>query len=274
MTSTEPTVERSVELDRLRRDLIDEQNSLDEIVEAIADDEWRRATPSPGWNVADQIGHLAYFDASAATAITDADAFRTGFDELVTGATKEGMDDFTLGAFRALSPKEQLSNWRRTRGVLATSALSLRDETRVPWYGPSMSAKSFLSARLMETWAHGSDVADALGVERVATDRLRHVAQLGFITRKWSYKVRGEEVPSGDVRLELTDPSGGRWTWGRDDADDAIKGSAEEFCLVVTQRRHVDDTSLETGDLGYHWLMRAQAFAGAASDGPKPRSSQ
>jgi uncharacterized protein (TIGR03084 family) len=125
----------------------------------------------------------------------------------------------------------------------------------------------------MEAWAHGTDVADALGVERPATDRLRHVAQLGFITRSWSYKVRGEKPPVGTVRLELSGPKDEVWTWGDADATDTIRGSAQEFCLVVTQRRHVDDTSLETGELGRHWMLRAQAFAGTASTGPEPRST-
>jgi len=274
VTNREAAVERSSELASLRRDLIEEQRALDELVAVIDDDEWCRATPSPGWNITDQIGHLTYFDARAATAITDPDAFRVSVSELVAGATSVGVDEFTLGAFRKLSSHEQLATWRGARAVLARAALSLHHDARVPWYGPSMSATSFLGARLMETWAHGTDIADALQVERNATARLRHVAQLGFITRKWSYQVRGEDVPSGDVRLVLTTPSGGLWTWGRDDAEDTITGPAEEFCLVVTQRRHVDDTSLETGELGHHWLVRAQAFAGAATNGPKPRSVQ
>jgi uncharacterized protein (TIGR03084 family) len=125
----------------------------------------------------------------------------------------------------------------------------------------------------METWAHGTDVAGALQVERTATDRLRHVARLGYLTRAWSYRVRGEDLPSGDVRLVLTAPAGDLWTWGPRDAEDTVTGPAEEFCLVVTQRRHVKDTTIVAGDLGYHWLERAQAFAGAASEGPPPRRS-
>ncbi|MHB8379177.1 MAG: TIGR03084 family metal-binding protein [Acidimicrobiales bacterium] len=271
MTYSGPTVDKPLDLDALRRDLVDEQSALDDLVTGLSDDEWHRATPSVGWTVADQIGHLAYFDSTAATAITNPDAFRLGVDELVGGATRDGVDAFTLGAFRRLSTKQQLATWRRARSELSAAALALGGETRVPWYGPSMGARSFLGARLMETWAHGADVAETLNVERRATGRLRHVAQLGFITRKWSYLVRGEEPPTGDVRLALTGPSGDLWTWGRDDADDSITGPAEEFCLVATQRRHVEDTSLETGALGYHWLVRAQAFAGAATDGPKPR---
>jgi uncharacterized protein (TIGR03084 family) len=124
----------------------------------------------------------------------------------------------------------------------------------------------------METWAHGVDVVDALGVARAPTDRLRHVAQLGFITRRWSYTVRGETAPPGTVRLELKGPRGDLWRWGPDDAEDSIEGSAEEFCLVVTQRRHPSDTSLLAGELGTNWLQRAQAFAGGPSEGPPPRS--
>jgi uncharacterized protein (TIGR03084 family) len=262
----------SSELDALRVDLVAEQDALDNVVAPLSDEQWRRATPSPGWNVADQIGHLTYFDDSAATAILQPDAFRTGVSELLAGAVEGSVDEFTLAAFRSLAPAEQLATWRKGRVKLSAAAATLRDETRVPWYGPSMGAKSFLSARLMETWAHGTDVVDAVGATRPATARLRHVAQLGFITRAWSYRVRGEEPPAGNVRLELEGPDGDLWTWGPLDAEDTVKGPAEDFCLVVTQRRHVDDTALKTGELGYHWLVRAQAFAGAASTGPEPRS--
>jgi uncharacterized protein (TIGR03084 family) len=135
-----------------------------------------------------------------------------------------------------------------------------------------MGAKSFLTARLMECWAHGQDVLDALGVERTATDRLRHVARLGFITRGWSYANRGLEPPPGEVRVELAGPSGESWCFGPEDAPSAVTGPALDFCLVVTQRRHVDDTDLRiTGEVARDWLEKAQAFAGPPTDGPTPR---
>lgn len=270
--SGEPSSEGAVaELDALRADLQGEHDDLDGVVAAISEEQWLVATPSPGWTVADQIGHLTYFDHSAALAILDRDAFDESLQVLIAGANENGVDEVTLTSFRALSVAEQLNAWRRARAGLLEAAATLTDETRVPWYGPSMGARSFLSARLMETWAHGTDVVDALGMTRPGTERLRHVAQLGFLTRTWSYLVRGEQVPEGDVRLELTSPSDQRWTWGPVDAADVITGPAEEFCLVVTQRRHVEDTSLVTGELGRHWLVRAQAFAGAPTTGPQPR---
>ncbi|MGA7834003.1 MAG: TIGR03084 family metal-binding protein [Acidimicrobiales bacterium] len=257
----------------LMEDLGAEQCALDDVVATNAEAQWRHSTPSPGWDVADQIAHLTYFDEAAAVAILDPVRFRSDRDELFARALEGCLDQFTLSPLRSLSPAELLERWREARRALAVAASTLSPEARVEWYGPSMSTTSFLSARLMETWAHGTDVVDALGASRPATDRLVHVARLGYLTRRWSYQVRSETVPEGDLRLELTSPSGTVWTWGPEDADDTVRGSAEEFCLVVTQRRHFDDTSLEAGELGAHWLVRAQAFAGVATSGPERRAS-
>ncbi len=260
---------READLVVLRQDLADEQRSLDEVVATRDASDWARPTPSPGWTVADQIGHLAYFDAAATRALVDPAGFVTDAGELYRAADGDGVDTFTLGAFRALTTDAQLAAWRRARTRLLAAVASVDPATRVPWYGPSLGALSFLRARLMETWAHGVDVTDALGVTRQSTDRLRHVAELGYRTRDWSYRVRGEDPPPHRVGLALRAPSGATWTWD-DDAEEMITGSAEEFCLVVTQRRHIDDTSLVAGDRGRHWLERAQAFAGPPTRGPSP----
>jgi uncharacterized protein (TIGR03084 family) len=256
----------------LRNDLVAEQNSLDEIVADLTNAQWHRATPSPGWDVFDQVAHLAYFDERAALAIVSPDQFRRDLGAMVERMSNESIDEITLAPFRALAPDELLVRWREARQSLDTMTATLSDDSRVEWYGPSMGAKSFLTARLMETWAHGVDIVDALEVTREPTDRLHHIAQLGFLTRQWSYAVRGEVAPAGDVRLDLVGPDGKAWRWGSLDADDTVTGSAEEFCLVVTQRRHVDDTALVAGELGTHWLTRAQAFAGAPTTGPQRRS--
>lgn len=250
-------------------DLRAEQEALDDIVAPLTDEQWAQSTPSPGWSVADQIGHLTYFDGAAASAIADPAAFTASVGELMAA---DDRDALTL--HRHLAPPELLAAWRANRRQLADVATGLEDGTRVAWYGPSMGAKSFLTARLMECWAHGQDVTDALGVERVATDRLRHVARLGVITRGWSYANRGLEPPPGDVQVELTAPSGALWRFGPDGAVAAVTGPALDFCLVVTQRRHPDDTALQaTGDIARDWLARAQAFAGPPTDGPAPRSA-
>jgi uncharacterized protein (TIGR03084 family) len=248
-------------------DLVAEQAALDAVVADLTEAQWRLPTPSPGWTVADQIGHLTYFDGTAALAVTDPEAFTASIAEIV--AAPDGGAELTL--HRHLAPAELLAAWRAGRERLAAVAATLEDGDRIPWYGPSMGAKSFLTARLMECWAHGQDVVDAVGARREPTDRLRHIARLGVLTRGWSYLNRKLEPPDAEVRVELTSPSGETWAYGPGDAADRVTGPAEDFCLVVTQRRHVDDTSLAvTGDAARDWMEKAQAFAGGATDGPPP----
>lgn len=265
----------------LLEDLLDEQASLDEIVAPFSGRDWDLPTPSPRWSVTDQIGHLRYFDRAAALAIRDPDAFAAEAGRLmeVSLQSETSGDDHTLGAFRDLDPADRLESWREGRSELAAAAATLGERDRVRWYGPSMGAKSFVTARLMEAWAHGTDVCDAVGAHREPTDRLRHIAQLGYITRAWTYVNRGRPAPDADIRLELTAPSGEVWTWGdagdnaSDNAADAVRGPALDFCLVVTQRRNVADTSLEvSGEHAADWLSKAQAFAGPPTDGPASRA--
>jgi uncharacterized protein (TIGR03084 family) len=263
-------------------DLLDEQQALDSVVANLTDEQWRLPTPSPRWSIADQVGHLAFFDGTAALAITDPDAFASHRAEMfATFVDPASVDEATLAEFRQLpSAADQLAAWRGRRAELATAARTLTDDTRVEWYGPSMGSKSFLTARLMEVWAHGQDVVDALGAagipaDRPDTDRLRHITQLGVITRGWSYRVRGESAPEVDLRVELTAPGGDMWAWGSAEASESITGPAGDFCRVVTQRRHVDDTALVVvGAAAHDWMHKAQAFAGAPTTGPASSASR
>lgn len=263
----------------LLQDLLDEQASLDEIVASLDDGDWDLPTPSPRWSVTDQIGHLCYFDRAAALAIRDPEAFSCEARRLMETSlmSETSGDDFTLGEFRTLEAADRLERWRRGRSDLAAAAGTLAERDRVSWYGPSMGAKSFVTARLMEAWAHGTDVCDTVGAHREPTHRLRHVAQLGYITRSWSYVNRGLTPPEGDVRVELTAPAGDRWAWGDVGAsgDNKVTGPALDFCLVVTQRRNVADAALEvSGQRAREWLSMAQAFAGPPSDGPRARGAR
>ena len=254
----------------LARDLAAEHRSLDELVSRRPESDWGLPTPSLGWTVADQIGHLTYFDRTATRAIVDPEAFEAEVAAMME-ALARGEDPMasTLLEFRAIEPDELLGRWRAARGDLFVATGALEETTRLPWYGPPMGAVSFLTARLMETWAHGQDVADALGVHREPTDRLRHIAQLGVITRRWSYTVRGEVAPSEPVCVRLLSPSGAIWEWDGGAAA-SIEGPAVDFCLVVTQRRNVADTGLEVvGKAAVSWMQVAQAFAGGPTRGPE-----
>lgn len=252
-------------------DLLSEQQALDDIVSPLSADAWLLPTPSPGWTITDQVAHLTYFDHTAALAITDPDGFADAMGVLI--AAGGSADELTLAPYRAMSADELLDAWRTGRAELAAAGRTLANDTRVPWYGPSMGSKSFLTARLMEAWAHGQDIVDTVEAARAPTDRLRHIAQLGFITRGWTYMNRGLDIPTTPVRVELTSPSGDIWKFGDDDAADSVVGPAVDFCLVTTQRRHVDDTTLVvSGEAARDWMEKAQLFAGPPSDGPAPRT--
>ena len=123
----------------------------------------------------------------------------------------------------------------------------------------------------METWAHGQEVFDHLGVERVDADRIKNIAHLGVSTFGWTYQVRRMELPPAVPHVRLTAPSGAIWTWGEEGAANAVTGSATEFCQVVTQVRSVSDTKLVVrGPVATQWMAMAQCFAGAAEPPPAP----
>ncbi len=134
-----------------------------------------------------------------------------------------------------------------------------------------MSVRSSITARQMETWAHGQEVFDVLGLDRVETDRIKNIVFLGLNTFGWTYAVRGLDRPDVVPCLHLTAPSGEIWTWNVDEAANRITGKAVDFAQVVTQARNVADTSLEvTGPIATEWMGMAQCFAGAPETPPAP----
>jgi uncharacterized protein (TIGR03084 family) len=246
-------------------DLTAESDDLDALVSAIPDEAWTTPTPAQGWTIAHQIGHLAWTDRVATLAATDPGAFQEEVSRAVAAFERYVEDAAAEGA--ALPPAPLLTHWREGRADLAEGLLACPDGSRLPWFGPPMSPTSMATARLMETWAHGQDIADALGVTRLPTARLRHVAHIGVRTRDFAYRVRDRVPPPEPFRVELTGPDGSIWMWG-EGSTQSISGSALEFCLLVTQRRHRDDLALVArGPDAEEWLGIAQAFAGPPGDG-------
>jgi len=240
-------------------DLDDEGAALDAVVGGLDAAGAATATPAAGWDVRDTIAHLAGASWLAAVALTEPDAFA----------------DRLAGAGRPPAPTAWdgvLTRWRTERARVVAGLRSADPHDRFPWIAGPMSARSFAAAQLMETWAHGVDVAAALGVPYPATARLRHIARLGIRTRPFTFAQHGIALPDGEVRVVLDAP-GGRvvWTWGQSTTD-VVRGDALDFCLVVTQRRHVDDSALEvSGDDARAWMEIAQAFAGPPTVAPRDR---
>lgn len=249
-------------------DFAAEADDLEAIVRA-PDADLDRPTPAPGWSVRDQLSHLWFFDQRALLALTDPDAFAADMERLIAAAV-DGTD-LSVEAGRGVGAPELIDSWVADRRQLIDEARTRDPAERVAWYGPAMSARSFITARVMETWAHGQDIVDALGVHRDPTNRLRHVAHIGVRARPFSYAVNGREMPDSEIRVELTGPGGDVWEWGPSESADRVAGSALDFCLVVTQRRHPADVTLDvTGDAATEWIGIAQAFAGPAGQGRRP----
>jgi uncharacterized protein (TIGR03084 family) len=235
-----------------------------------ADGGWATPTPAEGWTVATQVAHLLWTDETAVAAATDKEKWDAIVLEAIADPT--GYVDTYAHQIARLQPQALLARWGAARTALTEALRSYPEGERMPWFGPPMSPASMATARFMETWAHSLDVYDALDVHPETTDRIRHVAYLGVRTRNYAFGVHELEPPAEEFRVELTAPSGEVWTWGPDDAAQWVTGTAHDFCLLVTQRVHRDNTDLKAhGADAEKWLTIAQAFAGPPGAGRDPR---
>ena len=251
-------------------DLRAETASLETLLDGLRPPDWEQLTPAEGWAVRDQMSHLAWFDDAACTAATDPAAFQALLADLFDTGTS--VDDLAVRE-RGRSPAELRAWFGAARERLIGTLAPLEPRRRLPWYGLDMSATSFVTARLMETWAHGQDVADAPappGSPPTGCGTSRGSGSWRCPTR---FTVRGLPVPERPVRVELALPGGGAWTAGPPDAADVVRGPMLDFCLAVTQRIHVADTALRiTGETAQAWMQIAQAFAGPPGKGRDPQS--
>lgn len=256
-------------IDEVLADMEAEGDDLDGLVSGIGADQWRLPTPSPGWTIAHQISHLASSAALATLAATDPAAFAarraelgSGFNETIEAGAAE---------FAGSQPEELLAHWRETRSGLQSALAAVPAGQRVPWMVTPVSPATMAGVRMMELFGHGQDIADALGVERQATDRIQHVARFGVRTRDYAFLTRNLAVPAEEFLVRLVAPSGAEWAWGPEDAAQSVSGPALDFCLLVTQRRHRGDLSLAaTGPDADRWLDIAQAYAGPPGPGRAP----
>lgn len=254
-----------VELNEVLADLAAESAEVDRLVADLSPRGWAAATPAAGWTVTHQIAHLTWTDRASTLAIGDPD----GFNALLIAAL-DNLDGFVdRGADELVDePSVVLRRWREGRSELAGGLAGVPAGEKIPWFGTSMSPVSMATARIMETWAHGLDIADTLGVTRQPTARLRHIAHLGHRTLRHSFASHGRGAPDQPVYLDLTAPDATQWTFGPPDASNRVSGPALDFCLLVTQRRHRSDLDLSaTGTVADEWLDVAQAFAGPPGPG-------
>lgn len=248
-------------------DFLDETRALGDLLAGLSDTAFAEATQFKGWTLDDVIRHLHFWNRAAGLQLTDeAELVRLLGAIGGTGGMRAVERDVVRASGQSLREA-----WLATAAEVAALFAASDPRARLKWAGPDMSARSSITARLMETWAHGQEIYDHLGVERVDCDRIRNIAHLGVQTFGWTYQVRRMEIPPAVPYVRLTAPSGAVWTWGEEGALDSVAGSATEFCQVVTQVRNVADTRLDVrGHIATKWMSMAQCFAGAAEPPPAP----
>lgn len=253
-------------------DLLGEYRALADLCDTLTHAQWQTPTDFYGWTPWDEIAHLAYFDETALQAATDVAVFAAGKQALSQQLARgDEMSTVARQHFSGVDGPTLVARWRCNHEALVAALAVLDPKARLPWYGPDMSARSFATARLMETWAHGQDIWDVLGRTRGVSPGLRHIAHLGVTTYGWTFVNRQLPVPQPAPYVDLVAPDGSHWTWGEPSTSDCVTGPALDFALLVTQRRHRDDTSLRwSGDGAEQWTAIAQCFAGSPADGPAP----
>ena len=250
-------------------DLAAEGDRLEAVVADLDDAGWRTPTPAEGWDVGAQVAHLTWTDEVAALAArAGTPEGKAAWDDVVLAAIADPDGFVDARALEIARDPDLLDRWRRGRSALAAALTEVPRGEKLPWFGPPMSPTSMATARFMETWAHGLDVHEALGVRPEESSRIRHVAHLGVRTRGFAFATHGLDAPAEEFRIDLAAPDGDVWSWGPEDAAQTVTGSAVDFCRLVTQRMHRADTDLvATGPDADRWLDIAQCFAGPPGEG-------
>jgi uncharacterized protein (TIGR03084 family) len=250
-------------------DLAAEGESLDRLIAGLSAQEWDLPTPAPGWSVKHQVAHLSSIFCIAGLAASDP----ASFEKIAAGAAADfdGAVHALLTPYLTYSPEALLDRWRTERAVATEKLTALPPETMVPWVARKIPAAFLACAGIMEVFAHGQDIADAVGVQRDYTDWIGHLAGFAARNRDFGYLAHGLTPPAAEFRFELTLPSGGRLEFGPADAEQRITGPVLDFCLLVTRRRHRADLEVAaTGALADEWLNIAQAYRGSPGAGRSP----
>jgi uncharacterized protein (TIGR03084 family) len=246
---------------------------LGRVLAPLAEADWDIVTQFKGYTIADVVRHLHQGDHMALASAERPEAFAD-----LMAARRQRREAGRLSArddaraeFGHLTGQALLEAWRSTAERLGSSLTRLGPEARLKWAGPDMGLRMFTTARQMEVWAHGQEVHDILGLDRPATARLENIAVIGVRTFGWTFANRGLEPPPGPPHVRLEAPSGAVWQWHEGSPAGSVRGTALEFCQVVTQVRNVADTRLAVeGEAAKRWMAIAQCFAGPANDPPPP----
>jgi uncharacterized protein (TIGR03084 family) len=251
-------------------DLRSEYEELANLVASLTPRQWEVPT-GPGRTVWDEVAVLLTDDLAALDALRDARAFARDLREFAdhAGEGPTGRTAWGRELYGELDGATLLAEWRPVAMQLVERLLHCEPDTPVPWVGRQLSAEAFAAHRMAECWAHAQDIWDALHRRRPQHARLVHLASLAVRLHADNFRARGETPPGPCPYLELRAPDGQLWRWGEPQLDESVRGSAADFCLVATRRRHAADTLLEiVGPGATAWMEIVQCFGGPPLDGP------
>jgi uncharacterized protein (TIGR03084 family) len=265
MNTTQPFLQQA-------HDFRDESDAIYNVLSTLSDEEFKKETLFKKWTFNDIIGHLHVWNYAANISLVDEDQFnKYSVDALKILGNGGSIREFEQTILKKINGKDLLMLWKDYYSEVANNFTSADPKKRVKWMGPDMSARSSITARLMETWSHSQALYDALGIKRENKDRIKNIVVLGNNTFKWCYTVHGKPLPDETPYLKLTAPSGDVWEFNNKENENKIEGLAEEFCQVVAQVRNIKDVNLKvTGEIANQWMSIAQCFAGPPEQPPKP----
>ncbi|WP_342779469.1 TIGR03084 family metal-binding protein [Amycolatopsis cihanbeyliensis] len=230
---------------------------------------WATPTPAPGWTVTHQVAHLAATFQRAGLAASDPPAFAKIMEHANPDFDKEV--ETVMRPYLELPPGELLVRWYDELTTAADALAAVPAGQDIPWLVNPLPPAVLASGGMMELFAHGQDIADALGTPIERTDRIAPLVGFVVHTRHFGYLAREMTPPDDDFRFEVTAPSGTLWTFGPEDAAQRIEGPALDLCLLAARRRHHRDLSLvATGKHATRWLDVAQAYRGPTGAGREP----
>lgn len=221
-------------------DLAAEQECLDAVLAGLPGPAWLTASGAAGWTIADVVLHLAQSEEGVAATVAGA---ANPMDWRRFGDT---VDD-AMAAWVRSESTDPAAIFERWRAACRASVAALRsaDPARpLTWVATALKPRTLATTRLAEHWAHALDVTGPLGIAYPDTDRLRHIAWLGFNTLPYAFALAGEEPH--DVFCELVGPDGATWRYGDPGAGSSITGPAGAFCRVGARRLAADDSGLDT----------------------------
>lgn len=236
-------------------DLVAEQQGLDQSLQRAPDRDWKKRVGARGWSVQDTIAYLWWAERHAARIL---DREIAADEVLAEYGTVEAFEEAGIEAARPKRPQEVIEQWRFARADVVDALSRLSKNDHIKWLEGTVSARTFATLRLADTWTHGLNILTALDKEIVDTPRLLHIAWLGWATLPNAFAKAGEEYPES-VRVELVGPGYARWVFGPEDSEHVIRGQAADWCRVVVG--FLDGESTEgltaTGDLAEATLRLA-----------------